>query len=239
MTQNGKQIETTETACAPEGLMAIPPEEAAVESAVDLDDQGAGESNGRDVIEAAITGLAEAMAAVRTALDTQAEQVAELVVRDELLGRLHDRLAGYEQDERVRSFIAPLTRKIAALHRRILDQKTHLTSALRALPRELRAHTNEYWAYKALDGIRVELETILADFGVESFICEADRFDRRRQEAIRRVATDNAEQIGVIAQRLAPGFQLGDRIIVTERVAVFVGRSDAGTSDTDTERTQL
>ena len=51
---------------------------------------------------------------------------------------------------------------------------------------------------------------------------ELDQFDRSRQEAVRRIATCDEQQNGVIAERLAPGFQLGERVIVAERVTVYV-----------------
>ena len=143
-----------------------------------------------------------------------------------MLHRMHDRLAGYEQDERFRTFIAPLTRKTAALHRRILEQRAHLKQTLQGIPRSLRQHCTQFWAYQMLDGVRVELETTLADFGVEPFTCEGDRFDRTLQEAVQRVASDDPARAGRIVKRLAPGFRMGERVIVAERVTVFVKHSN-------------
>ncbi len=150
------------------------------------------------------------------------QQITEFAARDQLIGRLHDRLARYEQAEREGNFIEPLTRKIAALHRRVIEQRSLLAGALRKVPESLRRHSSKAWSLQALDGIRIELETNLGDFGVEVFTCEGDRFDRARQTAVQRVATEDISQVGRITSRLAPGFQVGERVIVAERVAVFV-----------------
>ncbi len=153
---------------------------------------------------------------------TQGQQITDFVARDQLIGRLHDRLARYEQAEREGNFVVPLTRKIAVLHRRIMEQRSLLAGALRKVSEPLRRHSTKAWSLQALDGVRIELETILGDFGVEVFTCDRDRFDRARQTAVQRMATDDASQVGRIASRLAPGFQVGERVIVAERVSVFV-----------------
>ena len=157
-----------------------------------------------------------------TAVTGQGRQLGDLVARDEVLGRLHERLARYDENAWERSFIEPLARKLAAIHRRILGQLVYLKRALHGVPSNLRRHSMFFWAEQALDGVRVELETVLSDFGVEAFKGDTRTFDRSCQDAVERVPAPEPSQIGNIARRLAPGFRVGDRVIVPERVAVFV-----------------
>ncbi len=168
------------------------------------------------------TTLTKKLDELSASVAAQGQQITELVARDQLIGRLHDRLAQFEQAERDGNFTEPLTRKIAALHRRVMEQRTLLAGALRKVPEPLRRHSTKAWSLQSLDGVRIELETILGDFGVEVFTCEGDRFDRARQSAVQRMATNDTAQVGRIASRLAPGFQVGERVIVAERVSVFV-----------------
>ncbi len=165
-----------------------------------------------------LDGLTESVA-------QQREQIAELLARDELFGQLHERLAGYEQDERRRTFIEPLTRKLAALQRSLLENRAFVEKALRSLPQPLRSHSAYFWSGQVLEGICIELESVLADFGVEPFTSESNRFDRTCQEAVQRVAATDAAQVGRIATRIAPGLRIEDRVIIAEQVAVFVGRT--------------
>ncbi len=166
--------------------------------------------------------LLDELGEVRSVVEANSQLLGELMQRDTLLGQLHHRLAAYEQDDRLRSFVEPLTRKITSVHRRLLEQLSHTRGVVKNLPKPLRAHSAYYWAHSVLDSIRAELETILSDFGVETFICEHDRFDRSRQEAVERIPAAHAKQVGTIARRIAPGFRLEERIIIAERVAVFV-----------------
>ena len=85
----------------------------------------------------------------------------------------------------------------------------------------------EFWTHGALDGVRAELETVLSDLGIELVVVDGSRFDRSHQEAVQRIPTSDPSKAGRIAHRLAPGFRIGDRVIIPERVAVFARTSDA------------
>jgi len=198
-----------------------------------LADQAADESAAAPVIDE--VGLAETIQAafalnfrklddVGRAVDRQGQSVTALTQRDDILAHLHQRLAGLEQEAHQRSFIEPLLRKAAPIHRRLLEHSAHTTRAIEALPRPLQEHSTFFWARNALDAVRVELETLLGDFGIDVFTSRTDRFDRTCQEAIERVGTSQTNRVGTIARRIAPGFRVGERIVIAERVAVFVSR---------------
>ena len=173
---------------------------------------------------ATLEAILESLAEVKTTLASQGKTVAELGHRDALFGQLHERLAAYEQDERSRSFLEPLARKAAPLHRRLREQAGHARRALESLPQPLREASPYYWAYRSLEATRAELETLLADFGIETFKASGSGFDRRCQEAVERVAVRGSHKTGEIARRIAPGLRIDGRVVVAERVGVYVAQ---------------
>ena len=178
-------------------------------------------------LAAEVTSIGDKMGDLLRAIVGNDRTVAELVLRDELAARLHDRLTRYEENAWERRYLDPLTRGIASLHRRILEQLTLVRRRLRAIPSELRKHSMEFWTHGALDGVRAELETVLSDLGIELVVVDGTRFDRSCQEAVQRIPTSDTSRVGRIAHRLAPGFRAGERVIIPERVAVFAQAADA------------
>lgn len=171
-----------------------------------------------DAPEAVLESLSE----MKTTLASHTRMLAELGQRDALFQQLHERLAAYEQDERSRNFLEPLARKAAPIHRRLKEQASEARNALESLPQALQQMSPYYWAYRSLEATRAELETLLADFGIETFVGNGNVFDRRRQEAVERVTALGSNRVGGIVRRIAPGFRIGERIVVAERVAVYV-----------------
>lgn len=70
--------------------------------------------------------------------------------------------------------------------------------------------------------LRNELEEILARQDVEPFACEAEGFDPARQKAVRTEPTADPEKHRHVASRLRRGFKIGERILRSEYVTVFV-----------------
>lgn len=170
--------------------------------------------------EIPLVAVLESLTDVKAILGSQAKMLTELGQRDALFGQLHERLAAYEQDERSRSFLEPLARKAAPLHRRLREQASHARRAFESLPQPLQQASPYFWAYRSLEATRAELETLLADFGIETFVASGNKFDRRCQKAVERV--EGSHNTGEIARRIAPGLRLDGRVIVAEHVAVYV-----------------
>jgi N utilization substance protein A len=72
------------------------------------------------------------LAAIAELLKGQERKLGELTAREDLLTELHGELARYQQDAWTRSFVDPLVRGIAPIHRRVLESLTALTKALRS-----------------------------------------------------------------------------------------------------------
>ncbi len=155
-------------------------------------------------------------------VESQRQKIDQLLARDEMLQHVSRRLSAYEQNEWQRTFVEPLTRKIALIHRRLLEHLDHTKRMLKQMPRPLRQHSTFAWVQQILEGERVDLESVLSDFGVEVFSTKSDRFDRSTQEVIKRVQTNDPELVNTVARRIAPGFRTSEKVIIAERVAVYV-----------------
>lgn len=133
--------------------------------------------------------------------------------REEQVDRLHAELQqhrGALSHRLVRPYLDSLIR----LH----DDLAGLLRALRELPDEERTADR---CLAALADFREDLEVALSHHGVESFSTDGDRFDPQRQTAARTLATEAAERSGAIAERLLPGFRLGDVVLQRERVVAY------------------
>jgi molecular chaperone GrpE (heat shock protein) len=162
----------------------------------------------------------------------------QLLAREELLEQLHRRLASFEQDERIRSVIEPLARRIAPSMRR-LDEQIHLlrNQEARNRPSSMEQRVMS-WFRSCLDALRLDLENVLNDFGIDTFVGRSEKFDRTSQEIVKRVPVLESSTIGKVAQRLAPGFRCGQRILIPERVAVYVAHERLPDSHSQTRKNE-
>jgi len=67
-----------------------------------------------------------------------------------------------------------------------------------------------------------EIETVLANFGVEVFRHPGQDFNAHVQTCVKPVPVKHGQLTGQIAERLLPGYQRGEEIIQAERVNVYV-----------------
>ena len=68
----------------------------------------------------------------------------------------------------------------------------------------------------------VELESVLATFGVEAFQHPQDQFDPKVMKCVKRIRTSRASRHNHIADRLLPGYRRGETIVRPQCVTVFV-----------------
>jgi molecular chaperone GrpE (heat shock protein) len=158
---------------------------------------------------------------VTARLDGLVEQVASL--RETLGGAV----AARDREALMRELHAELQDCRAGTHWRILRpvliDLVKLLDDLHPLPSE----PHEPGA--ALSGLPVGLigrvEDILERQGFRRFRVEGDRFDPKRQESVRVEPTTDANQAGLIAGRVASGYQSEERVLRAERVIVYGLRS--------------
>ena len=156
-------------------------------------------------------GLAETKAELNKGL-------SQLSSRDDLLAAVHTRLAKHEDDLVTRNVIEPLTRRIASIHRSI-------ARSIAAIRQDAESQNSAAtgWLEKTLIALQIELENTVSPFGVEAFTHESEVFDRTCQEAIQKTHASEMGLVGMIANRVSPGFRVGERIVVREQVTVYSG----------------
>lgn len=214
-----QQIELADSPEIPGGRSDEPPCPPCQNPATSCEDEPGGSTEDQ---KSQLADLERKLDELIAVAESQSSRIAELAARDEILTNLHRRMAAFEQDEQVRSFIEPLVRKAAPMHRRLVEQQSYARTALQTLPKALRNHSPYYWVYQALKSFRVELETLLGDFGVEILERDDPSFDRSCQTVIVRIPTSDDQRDGTVSHSVAPGFKIGDRVIVPQRVVIFV-----------------
>jgi len=74
---------------------------------------------------------------------------------------------------------------------------------------------------EARNADRIDVENLLADYGVESFVNVGDEFKPPVQKCIRREPCEDDALDGHVAERLVPGYRRFDNIIRQEYVSVY------------------
>jgi len=195
---------------------------------------------------------AEMLGATLTELGEIRQETAEAKAREqahvETLGRIQEELGEMRQemtrlktDEQVFAEMHERNRELSeAFHERNVMEPVFLSligMADRAAGLvEEAEHANKAKAYSgsplALGAIRslcdareadiVELQELLASFGVEHFVSANDMFDARIQRCISRVECRDPLQDGQIAESLRPGYRRNGKVIRPECVSVYV-----------------
>lgn len=153
--------------------------------------------------------------------------------RDDALGaEWLDRYRTLSEQFHEREVLQPLFRALIGIVDRCREQEALFQRQLdRFVAKEpgnkiaLKA-LRERRALRAAD--RMDIENILATFGVDPFQNPGSNFDPACQSPMRRVPCANGATPGHIAQRLNVGYRRGERIIRPEYVTVFVGEQKKG-----------
>ena len=68
---------------------------------------------------------------------------------------------------------------------------------------------------------RVDIENLIARFGVEAYQAESARFDPETQQSSGSIETNDSSRHGSIAERVCPGYRRNGDIVRRERVRVY------------------
>lgn len=159
----------------------------------------------------AVRGMVEgSTAAILAAFE---DKLARDRHRETLIDRMHAELQGHKNDL-VGQATRPLKQGIIRLH-------DDLGKTLDHYRKQGVAELTPERAVDLLTNFQSQVEIVLEEGGVTAFREEGERFQARRQKALRTMPTDDAERVGLIAERVRPGFEEGTTVHEKERVAVY------------------
>ena len=132
--------------------------------------------------------------------------------KDRMIDRLHSELQTHKTDLLAKA-TKPLINSLIRLH----DEIGRVVEALLAEAEEKLDTDRVRRLFADFQG---DIEIALEDQGVTRYETPDDRFDPRRQQALKTVPTAVPEDAGRIVDRVRPGFERGERILRKERVNV-------------------
>ena len=74
---------------------------------------------------------------------------------------------------------------------------------------------------KALGSTILDLQDILYRQNIETYSCDSEKVDVKRQKVVKTIQTDDPEKHNTIAERIAPGFESENKIIRPERISIY------------------
>ncbi|QTH39785.1 nucleotide exchange factor GrpE [Cohnella sp. LGH] len=77
------------------------------------------------------------------------------------------------------------------------------------------------YAEEILEGVLQSMDDILASYDVQPYRCENNRFDARRQHVVKKLVTDNPEQVKTVAESLSDGYERRGMVVSKERVVAY------------------
>ncbi len=171
--------------------------------------------------------IAELAELVRLLGEQQASTTSTLQsqgVENRVLSEMHEQCRALQEGFHELEVLAPIFRLLIGLADRCRQDNLDRLSSLNGQPRS--ADLGPIGSLCQLATARntdlMEIEAVLATFGVEVFHHPGDRFDSSRQKCVRAIPCQAAHLHSSIAGRLLPGYLRCDRVIRPEYVSVYV-----------------
>ena len=161
---------------------------------------------------------------VRSDVAQIAHELQRIKTDDLVLSEMHDRTRKLAEKFHEREVLLPVFNVLIG----IADRGRHLTERARQKLSKMNGPANHPMRLaikhivEARDADRLEIENLLAVFGVEPFENPGDRFDPSCQKCIKRAPCDQSRLDQKLAQRLLPGYRRHGQIIRQEGVAVYL-----------------
>jgi molecular chaperone GrpE (heat shock protein) len=134
--------------------------------------------------------------------------------KDKLIDLLHQEVQSYKSD-----LIKKHVQSMAVDVIKIIDDIRRISEHYKSIPPK---KLDPQKLLHLLTRIPGDLEDIFFYQGVKPFFCSGNEFDATRQRVLKRVATTNASLDNKVAKSLKPGYELDNRVIRPEIVAVYL-----------------
>ena len=168
--------------------------------------------------------LADGLGACIAKIDQLSQEIQRVKMDDRVLTDLSERCRQLSERHHEREFLNPMFLALIG----IADRCRRQTASLEELWEK---HTNAAnktalaairHILDARDADRIEIESLLANYGVESFEHLEDRFDPAFHKVVRRVKCSDPSLHGRVAQRMQPGYRRHGKVLREEYVSVYV-----------------
>ena len=84
------------------------------------------------------------------------------------------------------------------------------------------------YAVEILESTLERIDDILLGYDVQPFRCEEEKFNPRRQNAVKKLTADSPGQVKTVAESLSDGYERKGCVISRERVAAYSAELNAG-----------
>ena len=188
-----------------------------------------------------IRSLSDHLQAIRDSIAPLQKDIAEIRTEmqriktdDHVFAEMHDRCRELGEQYYEREVLGPFLMTAIGIADRCRQQTARLhemlqkhsgarnRAALLAIRQILDARTAD----------RLEIESLLANYGVEPHESPDQAFDASLQKCIRRVECESSNLHGRICQRLLPGYQRHGKVLRQEYVSVYVCTDSKRTPNT-------
>lgn len=156
-------------------------------------------------LSASVEAIGSRLEAIGSALD---RRITEAAVRNELFDKLYADMEKYRNDIYAKLLKPFVLEAISILedYRRVVGRIDDLT------PEQLA---------KYLRNIPDDIETLLENNGVDLYTEKDDTFNRRTQQVVKTVPTDDPALDGKVASRLKPGYEWNGTLLRQEKVELY------------------
>lgn len=170
-----------------------------------------------DLLVASFSGLRDQIAAM-------AQEAQKAPSGDSLLTEMHQQCRAAGEQFFKTAVLEPMCLRLIGVADRCRQQAEKLQGILdKNSGREDNAAIRAIrYVLEARNADRIEVEALLADYGVEPFQSPEGTFDPSTQKVVSRQECQDASLQGRVAQRLLPGYRRNDKILRREYVSVHV-----------------
>lgn len=164
-------------------------------------------------------------------LTSLARSVDELSAAERVIAELSDRCKELSEGFHEREVLLPVFNCLIGISDRCRQQIDRLYSLVSKYTDGGNSSAAKAVTYllEARKADLIELDCLLANFGVETFESHQETFDPSVQKCVTRTETKDTQLHNRLAARLLPGYRRADRIIRQEYVNVYVpSRTQAG-----------
>ena len=168
--------------------------------------------------------LSEVLNSCHEYLAKLSKGIEQLGTEKRVLTEMHDRCRELSEQFHEREFLKPIFLCLIGIADRCRQEIAKLRQTLKGYVDD--TNIDVAFAIKSIIKARkadlIEIENLLANYGVESFNHSENKFDPKLQKCVRCVKCEDPDLHGLIAQQILPGYRRNGCILRPEYISVYV-----------------